>query len=130
MLLRRVAAAGLALSCLLIPAASRADSAVMTTPYPTLTTNASGTVATTNTFQAVFAAKRMQDFNPARLGCTIINYGTHTMYVHADPSTATLANSVQLSAGQAFFCNSSGIVLTEAVSLTGTAGDAFYAAAQ
>lgn len=92
---------------------------------PTAPTGASsnpvnGTVAVTNTFQTLIAQ------NATRKACTFQNQGTHTMYFSLS-ATPTLANSVQVAAAGFFYCSPPGsnIVVTDAVSVTGTAGDAF-----
>lgn len=92
--------------------------------------NASSSVAVTNTFQLVFGSSPQQPGAAVRKGCTIINYGTNTMWVTEGLGVAgsTKAKAVQLAANQAFYCQVYGIVLTGEIDLTGTSGDAFYAA--
>jgi hypothetical protein len=115
-----------------------AQSPVVTQPYTAvLTTNASGTIAVTNTFQEVFVAVNQAatpgtpQANRRRNGCTVQNTGTNPMYVFWGPiANATLANSVKLTAGQAATCNNQGLTLQEQVSITGTATETFYAAQQ
>ena len=66
-----------------------------------------------------------------RVACTVINQGTNPMYVFAGPiASATIAKSVKLTAGQAFYCNIGQVVLKDQISITGTATETFYAAAQ
>jgi hypothetical protein len=93
------------------------------------TPNQSGTIISTNTFQVVFTPSTTQQ---KRQGCTIANYGTHTMYVYFGQTTDTPAeaNSVQLAANQFVNCNIGGVVLNDQVWITGTSGDAFFAAQQ
>ena len=89
-----------------------------------ITTNLSGTIAVTNTFQSVAV-------QGVRNGCEVQNNGTHTMYVFFGPiASATTANSVALAAGQGVGCGAPGVVLSDQISITGTAGDAFYAGVQ
>ena len=85
--------------------------------------NLSNTIAVTNTFQSVQAS------NNGRIGCTIQNLGTHTMYVYfgAIASAATSA-SATLAAGQSVNCLiGDNYVLKDQVSITGTSGDGFFA---
>lgn len=105
---------------------ANAQSAVVTQPYARTTTNNSGTIAVTNTFQSIWAA------TAGRAGCTVQNNSaTNAMYVYFGPiASATTATSVKLAAGQALTCSVNGIILTDQVSITGTSGDAFYAARQ
>ena len=123
-----------------------AQTPVVTQPYVQITTqNTSSTIAVTNTFQSVFAATgalaSYSSTSPGTLGnpvvnkqraaCTLQNNGTHTMYVFFGPlASATTSSSVVLSAGQSVQCNVGGVTLQDQVSITGTSGDAFYAAQQ
>jgi hypothetical protein len=103
---------------------------VTTLPYTgAVTTNSSSTIGTGgSTFQSVFAAPTG---NQRRNACVLQNNGTHTMSVFFGPiASATTGNSVALSAGQSVQCNVGGIALQDQVSITGTSGDAFYAAQQ
>jgi len=95
-------------------------------PWTRPSVNSSGTIAVTNTFQSLWAN------NQARSGCTVQNNSARTMYVFFGPiANATLVNSVVLAAGQSANCGApSGVVLRDQVSITGTATDAFFAAAQ
>ena len=88
--------------------------------------NLSGTIAVTNTFQSI------QPQNNGRIGCTIENNGTHTLYVYFGAiANATTANSFQLSPGQPVSCLvGNGYLLSDQVSITGTGGDAFAAGFQ
>lgn len=92
---------------------------------PISSVNVSGTIAVTNTYQSVIAR------NTSRSGCTVQNTGTNTMYVFFGPlADATAAKSVKLAAGQAVSCNNGPVTLTDEVSITGTATEAFFAAHQ
>lgn len=87
-------------------------------------TNVSGTIAVTNTFQEVFGAG-------PKAGCTIQNNGAATMWVFFGPiASATKAKSVVLLTGQSVSCNSPGITLSDQISITGTATQEFFAAVQ
>ena len=90
---------------------------------PLTSTNLSGTVAVTNTFQSI------QVLTAGRKGCTIQNNGTHNMDVFFGPiGSATAGASVILSAGQAVSCAVPGLgVLTDQISITGTATELFFA---
>lgn len=78
-----------------------------------------GTIAATGTFQTVltqFAARR---------GCAIQNQGAHVMYFSVQASP-TEAGSLQVGPGNIFYCSGiSNVVVTDQVSVAGTAGDAF-----
>jgi hypothetical protein len=90
---------------------------------PVKSTNLSGSITTTNTFQSI------QGQTNNRNGCLIQNNGTHTMYVYFGAMTnATTSNSVQLSVGQSVSCAINGdLVVQDAISITGTSGDTFFA---
>lgn len=105
-----------------------AQNPVITIPNPVTSDNASSTITVTNTFQSIWPA----DTNTTgRTACTVQNNGTNTMWVFFGAiAGATKAKSVVLAAGQATFCNSGNVVLKDQVSITGTSGDAFYAARQ
>lgn len=105
-----------------------AQTPVVTKPYKAYTYNYSSSIAVTNTFQTVFV---VSSADTGRVACTIANYGTNKMYVFFGPiANATLTNSIQLAANQSISCNIGGVVLQDQVSITGTSGDAFYAAQQ
>lgn len=103
---------------------------VATVPYPATSAggNASGTIAATGTFQKVWSATGAG--TPLRKGCTIQNNGTHNMYVSEGLGVAasTESNSLVLAAGGIYYCSVNGVVLDGEIDITGTAGDAFYAA--
>lgn len=100
-----------------------AASAFDQTPRPN--SRLSGTIAVTNTFQSIAVAETF------RYGCTIQNNGAATMWVFFGPiASATKAGSVVLSASQSVSCNSAGVVLTDQISITGTATQEFYAGVQ
>jgi hypothetical protein len=90
---------------------------------PKLSTNLSGTITTTNTFQSI------QGQNNGRNGCLIINGGTHPMYPYFGPLTsATTATAAPLPVGQGISCAINGnLVVQDAISITGTSGDLFFA---
>lgn len=115
-------------AALLVAAISGAlaqSGSVITVPGPRASGNSSTTIGVTNTFQSVFAA------NVNRTGCTIQNTGTNEMYVFFGAiAGATIAKSVKLVAGQSVNCAAGVIVLTDQVSITGTATETFFAAVQ
>jgi hypothetical protein len=89
------------------------------------TTVANSTISVTNTFQTALAA------NPARHACAIQNQGTHVMYIYLGAAaSATTAASLQVAAGQTFYCNNGTVVAPELVNITGTAGDAYVVYSQ
>jgi hypothetical protein len=93
---------------------------------PLTSSNLSSTVAVTNTFQSI------QVSTAGRNGCLIQNQSTsNTMWVYFGAiGGATKAKSFQLdtSHGLAISCSVGGLgVLTDQVSITGTATDAFTA---
>jgi hypothetical protein len=86
------------------------------------TTQAAGTVTTGGTFQQVLAA------NTSRTQCTIQNTSTHTAYAYwLTSGTASLLNSLQISAGGLFQCASSsaGPIQTAIQWTTSTTADPF-----
>ena len=92
-------------------------------PAPVTSTNLSGTVASTGVFQSIQVA------TASRNGCSIENTGSATEWVFFGPiASATEATSFALSPNQGLNCNTgSGGVLTDQVSITGTATNAFTA---
>jgi hypothetical protein len=119
--------AGVALATPLLAAS---ELPVVTYPQGRASKNVSSTIAVTNTFQSVIPAV-VGGVAEQRASCTIQNNGTHTMYVFAGPiASATLTNSIQLSAGQFFYCYAGVTVISDQISIAGTSGDAFYAAYQ
>lgn len=115
-----------------------AQQTVSTIPAPatSLGGNASGTIAVTGVFQKVFSGAA-NSLAPSvgspgtRHGCTVENNGTHSMYVTEALGIAasTATNSAVVAAGSAYYCtNVGGTVLTGEIDITGTSGDAFYAA--
>jgi len=90
---------------------------------PLPSTNYSSAITTSNTFQQI------QGVTNNRNGCTIQNNGTHTMYVYfGTVANATEAAAAQLAPGQSLSCSiASDFVVKDAISITGTAGDSFFA---
>jgi len=86
----------------------------------------SSTISVSNTFQSI------QALTTGRNGCTVQNTGTHTMWVYFGAiGSATEATAIQLAAGQPVSCAVGGIgVATDQISITGTAGDTFFASTQ
>jgi hypothetical protein len=83
------------------------------------TSNAvSGTIATTNTFQQLIPS------NVNRKACLFQNTSADIEYF-SYATTPTLANSFQVGPGGTFGCSSGGITITDSISITGVAGDAF-----
>lgn len=130
--LRLIPALVLALAVLLTGPA-RSQQAVVTSPTGGTTSggNASSTIVATGVFQLLFsAASSLQGGASTRRGCTIQNNGTHNMYVTEGLGIAasTLVNSAILAPGVPYYCTWAGVVLTGEIDITGTIGDAFYAA--
>lgn len=100
-----------------------AQQAVVTSPASRVTTNASSTIAVTDTFQQIWATQTN------RVNCGIQNNSTGTMWVWTGPAggTPTKATSVVLAPGTYLNCATSGVVVASAVWITGTAGGEFYA---
>lgn len=118
----------LLLGLLLLAMPAWAQSPVQTWPLPVRTSNASGTIASTNVFQSIWLAA---SGNAIRRGCTVQNNGSNAMYVFFGPiASATTGNSVKLAAGATANCHVFDIALQDQVSITGTSGDGFYAAQQ
>ena len=90
------------------------------------TITATSTISVTSTFQSALSALA------SRKACLIQNTGTHIEYVYFGAiASATTSNSFQISPGQTISCaTQTGIVLTDAVSITGTAGDGYIVASQ
>lgn len=115
-----------------------AQAPVLTQPQPVTTTDASSTIAATNTFQQVFAASTLSVGSPRRSGCLIINNSTNRQWVFFGAiASADKAKSVPLepasatnALGGSVSCQSAGIVLQDQVSITGTMGDTFVAKSQ
>ena len=84
----------------------------------------SSTITVTNTFQLVFSGSNLN-----LVDCAIQNTGSHPEYVYPDiVANATVAGSVTLAPGQAMNCGGGAWALQNSFSITGTAGDTFYAA--
>lgn len=111
---------------------------VQTTPGPATSKggNASSTIGTGGgTFQQVFAATGPSTSGPGqqsfRKGCLIQNNGSHVMWVTEGLGTATSteAKATQVQVGGSYNCETpAGVVLTGEIDITGTSGEAFYAA--
>lgn len=89
-------------------------------------TNASGTISVTNTFQQVFAVAT------TRKGCLIQNNSTNgnNQYVYEHGSGQTVAKSYTLTPGGSYSCNRPAGVVQNEIDITGTAGDTFAADSQ
>lgn len=103
-----------------------AQQSVYTIPTGQATaSNASSTIAVTNTFQSVFAA------NVVRKDCLIQNKGANNMYVFfGAAASATTATAILLLPNWAITCVNGGMTNNDAVFITGTASDGFYASQQ
>lgn len=108
-------------------AALATEQTVLTRSPEASNVNLSGTITATNTFQSVQAQ------NSNRLGCTIQNLSaSDKMWVYFGPVASALTpTSLQLAAGASVNCAQvPGALITDQVSVTGTAGDLFYAGFQ
>lgn len=114
---------------LICPQFALAQNPVITLPNKINSqTNASSTIAVTNTFQSVFAASTG---DVGRTSCAIQNNGSNSMWVFFGPiADATKPKSVKLAVGQSVTCSVDNIVIRAQVSITGTATEEFYAAVQ
>lgn len=106
--------------------ASGTSGAVTTSPVAGTTTTVGSTVTLGATFQTALAA------SSTRLGCTLQNTSTHTMYVYVGTlGSATTGNSFQVPPNGTFSCNAGPVVLTGAVNLTtSTTADTYVIASQ
>lgn len=124
----------------LLAFSSRADAqsgqTVTLQPVPLTAVNASGAVASTNTFQSVFAAAGPAASTALRYGCLLINTSTAVQYVFFGPiASATTPKSIPLNpassagqaGGQASCPIQSGGVVQDQISITGTTGGTFLA---
>ena len=116
--MKRILAAAIAV-CLCSPAGA-------TSPLGATTTTATSTISVTNTFQVALAG------NTYRNACLIQNTGTHTEYVYFGATgSATTSNAFPISPGQTISCATvNGLVLTDIVNITGTAGDGYIVTSQ
>lgn len=106
-----------------------AQNAFQTLPSPVSgVSNASGTVAVTNTFQSVFADVPLVAGRQGRTWCLIQSLGAPTAYIFVGAiASATTPTSFNLAAGQTFDCVRYGVTIQDQISITGTAGAAFIA---
>lgn len=104
-----------------LPVATTGSGTITTAPGPVTTTTTNSTVSVTNTFQAALAA------SGTRKACLLQNTGTHVEYVYYGTiGSATTSNAFQINPGQTISCaTTNGLVLTDAVNITGTAGDGY-----
>lgn len=102
-----------------------ADGSVATTAKRSTSTIANGSVAVTNAYQSALAA------STTRSGCLIQNTsaGTIKLFLGA-PGSATDAQAFQIPAGWAFSCRSGELVITDQISITGTAGATYVVSTQ
>lgn len=106
-----------------------AQQPVITKAYPVTSSNSSSTIAVTNTFQSIWIADTS---TTGRSSCAIQNKGTaDPMYVYFGAiAGATIGKSIKLTTNAVLNCSVFGAILKDQVSITGTSGDAFYAAQQ
>lgn len=89
--------------------------------------NSSSTISVTNTFQQIWPANVAPQY---RRGCTVQNNGANNMWVtEGIPfASATKAKATVINPGGVYNCQFGGMVLVGEIAITGTSGDAFYAA--
>lgn len=106
-----------------------AQNPVVTKAYGVTSSNASSTIAVTNTFQSIWAADTS---STGRSSCAIQNKGAaDPMYVYFGAiAGATIGKSIKLVTNAVLNCSVFGAILKDQVSITGTATDAFFAAQQ
>lgn len=110
---------------------AEAQQPVLTSPLRVSNNNRSGTIIATDTFQSIAAAETSTQ--RGRTGCLVQNLSTNNkMYVFFGPiASALTTTSIMIAGGQTVSCaTTSGGVITDQVSVTGTVGDAFYAGFQ
>lgn len=114
---------------LLLRNVAQSQAPVITQPYGVTSSNVSSTIAVTNTFQSLWTASTA---TTGRVSCAIQNKGAaDPMYVYFGAiAGATIAKSVKLTTSTMVNCTVFGMVLKDQVSITGTSGDAFFAAQQ
>lgn len=104
---------------------SLAQSPVITQPYGATVLNSSSTIASTNTFQSIWAASTSKT---GRVDCIIQNNGSASMFIFFGAMVnATTPNSLTLTSGSIFKCGNNGTILKDQISITGTSGDNFFA---
>lgn len=118
-----------AAAVLLMLRGAQSQAPVITQPYGVVSSNSSGTIAVTNTFQSIWTASTA---TTGRVSCAIQNKGAaDPMYVYFGAiAGAAIAKSVKLTTSTMMNCTVFGMVLKDQVSITGTSGDAFFAAQQ
>lgn len=114
---------------LLMRGGAQSQAPVITQPYGVTSSNVSSTITATNTFQSLWVASTTAI---GRVSCAVQNKGTaDPMYVYFGAiAGATIAKSVKLTTNTMMNCTVFGMVLKDQVSITGTSGDAFFAAQQ
>ncbi len=113
---------------LALSAAAWGQQVIQTSPLGVTSSDYSGTIASTNTFQSVFAAS---SGSRGRLGCNVTNNGAATMFIYLGAlADATTPKSIQLAAGATYNCTTGTIVVTDQLSITGTSGQPFAAKQQ
>lgn len=125
-LLLGLCAAAFGKALLLGASPALAQSPVVTNPGQVGSVNASSTITTTNTFQSVFAQATGA---VRRNGCTLQNNGSNNQWVFFGAlASATTPKSVKMAPGTNVLCaNGAGGTLQDQVSITGTAGEEFFA---
>ena len=100
----------------LAPSIAFADGMGYLQANPRNSTDASGTITTTSTYQTVFPA------NTNRVGCMIQNQGSSNMSVRVNGTTVYTLQPLSI-----FYCNNSMYTIISLIEITGTATQAFAA---
>lgn len=103
---------------------------VLTQPLPRLSTDASSTIAVTNTFQTLWGQQNgppNSGTGALRAACSIQNNGANNMWVYAGAATPVKTSAIVVAPGAIYQCGSNEVVGTSLIAITGTSGDAFTA---
>lgn len=102
-----------------------AQTPVITQPYNTTTiSNNSSTIDTTNIFKTIFPA---QSHVTGRVDCLVQNLSSRDMFISFEATATLTTNALKLTSGSIFRCANSGVVIRNKLSITGTAGDQYFA---
>jgi len=128
----RKSAIGLGLLAALIGAVAFAQQPVTVFPTPLTTTRGSAIIASTNTFQSVFAAATPRAGSRGRSACQVVNNSSTTLWVFVGPiASATTPTALSLAQHGQWNCElAAGTIVQDQISVTGTSGASFFAVAQ
>lgn len=104
---------------------ANAQNPVVTQTYPATAYITSSTISTSNIFQSIWPPSLA---TTGRTDCLIQNNGAATMYIYFGAvADALTTSSLQLAAGAIFRCANSGIAIRNAISITGTTTQRYFA---